>query len=283
MTGGEIVPIANAARKVVSEDMTEKQLLAELAKDHPAAVEAADRWAKRLAIKQGILYKLYSPLAKWAGTSKGYFENDFAKDMSEKIADIPDDHLSSPKPSVAMPAMEALGFSLDEPELKDMFLNLLATATDGRVQDQAHPSFAHIIQQLSAAEAGLLRKLLPGALRPIAHIHKRSDDGKGYHILATNVMNLKDASGQPVSSPSVPVWADNWVRLGLIEIDFQTSITAADAYDWVTERPEYKQCITKFQTVPEQMDINKGVFRRTDFGSRFMDAVFTKPSRVPTV
>ena len=47
---------------------------------------------------------------------------------------------------LAIPAMESLGYSMDEPSLKDMYPGLIATATDDRREDAAHPAFAGIKQ-----------------------------------------------------------------------------------------------------------------------------------------
>ena len=68
--------------------------------------------------------------------------------------------LVAPKASLAAPAMQQLGFSLDEPALKEMYLNLLATASDNRSNSAAHPSFVEVIKQLSAEETQILNTIV---------------------------------------------------------------------------------------------------------------------------
>ncbi len=86
-----------------------------------------------------------------------YFDGDeFAEDMAQKTAHLGEDDIVEPKANVAAQAMQGLGFSLDEPDLKEMYLNLLATASTKGRDHQAHPAFAEIIRQLTSEEASAL-------------------------------------------------------------------------------------------------------------------------------
>ncbi|KRC63626.1 hypothetical protein ASE12_01910 [Aeromicrobium sp. Root236] len=277
MTGAEIVPAAaKAAAKAAKGDRHTGEQLTEIAKESPHFKAAANSLAKRQEVKQALLLKLYSPLGKLVGLSKDYFEHEFAADMARKLDGIPDEELISPKPSVAGPAMEGLRYSLDEPTLKDMYLELLATATDRRVEGKAHPSFAEIIRQLSGEEAALLKALISNeapvsAIIPIANIiHELGPSG--HNVLATHVLDLR-AGDIPIVEPSLSVWVDNWVRLGLVEVDFQTQLTDATAYDWVKTRPEFLRFGQMDLPEGHEIGFSRGIMRRRDFGTQFMAAV----------
>lgn len=276
MTGAEIVPVkaaVAAAKGALGEDQNVKRQLAEMAKDSPAMREAAESFARRVAVRQALLLKLYRPLAKLVGASKAYFETEFAADMSEKIAGIPDDHLRAPPPSVAVPAMQALGYSLDEPDLKEMYLNLLATATDDRKSEKAHPSFAEIIKQLSPREAGLLPLVLRQTL-PIVQVQRKGPTGTGARLESNHVIKLADlGTGEPAEETSMAVWVDNWVRLGLVEVDYKRSLVAEGSYDWIEERPEVLRLIELDPRGRDAVKLAKGMLRPTDFGLRFASAV----------
>jgi hypothetical protein len=141
-----------------------------------------------------------------AGVPRDYFDTEFRDDMADRLADVPEQELVTPRSSVAGPTILGLGFSLDEPQLKAMYLNLLATASDKRVQDSAHPSFAEVIKQLSAAEAEALAAVLQIGVLPIVEIRLNAEPSteteddpirkmtkqltpspEGYTILATHV------------------------------------------------------------------------------------------------
>ena len=95
--------------------------------------------------------------------------------MSVKVAEIPEENVITPSPIVAMP---------EESDLKEMYLNLLATASDNRCADQAHPAFAEIIKQLAPEEAKALSSLLAFRTMPVAQVRRFSNDPPGsYSVL----------------------------------------------------------------------------------------------------
>ncbi len=278
MTGGEILPAATKAaalaKGALAEEDAVKAKLLEEAQGTPAFHAAADAYARRIAIKQEILLRLFLPLAVLAGVSREYFEHEFPSEMSEKIAGTPEDHLTSPRPSVAVPAMQGLSYSLDEPDLKEMYLNLLATATDDRVSEQAHPSFAEIIKQLSAPEARELLEVLTTRAVPVVRLGWIAESGRGSTMVKNHVLPYSSAAGgPPVEHASLPVWVDNWVRLGLVRADYTMHLTAEGLYDFVPERPEYRQLGEQHPKGVDGIKVTQGILSATDFGRRFATAV----------
>lgn len=289
MTGGEIVPIvtsiAKSAGGALEDDESVKQQLARMAESTPQMRGAAQDFATRTAIKQAILKKIYMKAAQWFRIGEEYFANDFATDFGERLDGIPEENLTEPKPNIAVPAMQALGYSLDEPELKNMYLNLLATATDNRVSDQAHPSFVEVIRQLTGEEARILNMILERHTElPIARMIVNIPSG-GYLTVAQHVIDLRDlSSGTPALNPSVPVWIDNWIRLGLVSVDYMQHLVAPSRYEWVEQRPEYESARKQAEAwqsdssaSPESgqfaADYTKGLLAVTHFGKRFATAV----------
>lgn len=279
MTGAEIIPVGKAvlgaAHGAFVEDAATKNQLAAISKDSGAMKSAAESYARRVAIRQAVLLKLFAPLGKWVGASRSYFEVQFAVDLSEKISDIPEEYLAPPPPIVAVPAMQGLGYSLEEPDLKDMYLNLLATATDGRVQQSAHPSFAEIIKQLSGSEANLLRSVLGKEVHPIVRLkeHPIGSPDLNFNVVLNNLMNLRHReTGEPIEVPLFNAWIDNWARLGLVSVDYANYLSESEEYAWVDERPEVKRLR---ETIAAGRGISHapGMARVTDFGQQFAAAV----------
>lgn len=277
MSGHEILPVAKAVKAVstaaVSDADVKKELL-EISKESPAMKSAAEKYARRVAVKQAILLRLYQPLARLLGVAREYFDEEFAREMAEKTAHIPEERLVTPLPSVALPAMQGLSYSLEEPDLKDMYLNLLATATDGSMSEDAHPSFAEIIKQLSAAEARLLLGVLQSAVLPIARLRRKAIEGPGETDVLSHLLDTHDPASQlPSEVKSLPVWIDNWVRLGLVEVDYSRALVDDARYEWVKQRPEFERLRDEDQRGSESIAIQKGILKPTDFGRRFAKAV----------
>jgi hypothetical protein len=285
MVSGAELPAAKALAGVAKEalnDADEKQQLLELAKDSPTMQLAAETLARRIAVKQAIILKLYRPLAAVLGVSRAYFDDEFATDLADHVSEIPDEHLTTPPPSIALPAMQGLAFSLEEPDLKEMYLKLLAAASDDRRPYDAHPSFAQIIRELSSDEAKLLQWCLSRGQHPIARV-KLMKAPNSWQPLKHNVMNWPDEEPPPLDELDArSAYVDNWVRLGLVEVSYSEQLLdtspSPDLYAYVEGRPDYPtvDSVRDENGQPQpfpSVAFDKGVLRVTDFGQRFLRAI----------
>lgn len=204
-----------------------------------------------------------------------YFAEKFPQELSQKAAAIPDENLVEPKASIAGPALQGLAFTHEEPKLKDMYLSLLVTAMDGRSAFDAHPAFVEIIKQLTSEEAAFLKELLSiGAAIAIIEIRKSENNVAGYNILEKHIVNLRDMkSGAEIENSAFPAMIDNWIRLGLVEVDYTIHLISETSYAWVNSRPEYIRHLGALKSEQENISFQKGMLIRTALGSQFARAV----------
>lgn len=285
MTGGEAAAAATAAGKGIAKagkalggDDSEKERLADMAKDSPYMQLAADEYAKRVAIRQTVMTKLMAPLWLMVGMRSDYFENQFAEDLARKTAHLSEDELVAPKPSVAAQAMQGLGFSLGEPDLKEMYLNLITTASTRALLESAHPAFADIIKQLSTVEARNFKLVANQLVTPLAQFRRVQAGQEGETIVYTHVVPWVNSLTRVHLSPSLTAaWIDNWFRLGLIEFSYTNYLTSPGSYDWVEGHPDL---VALRDASPEgwQFTVTKGYMGLTEFGRHFYRAVVGEPA-----
>jgi hypothetical protein len=270
-----------AAAKAKLGDPKEREVLRELAKESGALDPAARAYAKRLAVKEQIRLKILQPLGMLVGISRDYFENDFADDLADRVAQIPDEELITPRFSVAGPTVQGIAFTVDEPELRSMYLNLLAAASDARVASTAHPSFAEIIRQLSSEEAVLLGPVLQRLELPIIEIRSKvatADERStiGWKVESRHVMDWRD-QGVQVFVPERSLQVVNWQRLGLVHVEYGTWLVpdgAYDAYDWAESNPRMIELRAALDTEDfQRITVERGVLTVTDFGKAFWRVV----------
>ncbi len=173
--------------------------------------------------------------------ARAYFEGSFQADIAKKAENIPPENIQEPKASVAGPALQALAFTHEEASLKNMFLELLATAMDSRKAEFAHPAFVEIIKQLDSTEAPQLLNLLKAkGYIEVVSINVEASNGDGKRTLLRHLVDMRNtATQQPVRIPRFPVMLDNWARLGLIEVRYDAWLPGPNAYRWVESRPEF--------------------------------------------
>ncbi len=206
--------------------------------------------------------------------ARAYFAEKFQDDLAAKAAAIPPENIVEPKASIAGPALQGLAFTHEEPNLKEMYLKLLATAMDGRVSNDAHPAFVEIIKQLSAEDAGMLQLVIKkDDFTPMAEIRQSDANGAG-HILLKHVMPLfNPKTKQLQENVRLPVIVDNWIRLGLVEVEYLRELMGENAYSWVKTRPEFLRLKQVHEKPGLSVTYKGGFLTRTSLGFQFAKTV----------
>lgn len=250
----------------------------ETVKSSPKGKVVVEELGESAAIVARAIHQCLLPIAAVSyGIEKArmYFQGQFEHDLGEKVSKIPPEEITEPKPSIAGPALQGLAFALEEQELKEMYLNLLTSSMDKRCAHKVHPSFASIIQQLTAEEARAIAIYLESVNFQIAVVRDEiKSTGGNFRVLRKHLLNVvsKD-SLEPVVIQNLEAIIDNFVRLGLVEVDYTTHSVKPNAYDWVEKRPEYIELKNKHDSGSSEVKFQKGVLNRTSFGEAFARAV----------
>lgn len=253
--------------------------LVSIAKDSPEGKQAAKNVGKTAVTLTTFVNNALIPLAVvnfGFQKAREYFETRFSDEFEPYIKLIPKESLIEPKPSIAGPALQGLSFSYDEDSLKQMYLNLLANNMDSRHSEDCHPAFVDVIKQMTAEEAELFQMLISKGWRGIAQIWLKLEEG--HRLLHTHLIPLHNSeTGEPEINKNLPSMVTNWIRLGLIEVDYNAWLTSKDAYAWIEERPEYKELLSN-ETESRKLESKKGLLTFTPFGTKFAIAVGIRPS-----
>lgn len=275
MSNEDPIEAAKGAMQVVGD-------LIKVAGDDPNARRAASNIGKAAVTITGTINTLLLPFAAvnyGVERAKEYFTTKFADDLAARTTNIPQEDVVEPKSSIAGPAMQGLAYAHDEPQLQDLYLNLIATAMDRRSAPQAHPSFVEVLKQLSAEEARLLQTLPDGVFTsgnniPVANVIVHAKGAIGIHHAYKHLLPLTlNTNNAPTEHADATVAAENWERLGLVEIRYDLQILVPGAYDWLDNRPEVTKIREAYPAPDNLVTFERGILRATSFGSRFAKAV----------
>jgi hypothetical protein len=248
-----------------------------LAGNDPNVKEAAGELGKTALTVTKTINNVLLPLAavNFAfDKARRYFEDTFENDLSTRLKQIPEEEIIEPKASIAGPTLQGLAFSHEEPDLKELFLDLLACSMDRLKASIAHHAFVESIRQLQADEAKLLKGILKAEILPIGTLIRKKKVDNTLVTLARHVLDLRNAAtGEQALDANLPVMVDNWIRLGFVSIDYTKNIANISNYDWLSQRPE----LTEQPQEPEDseyiLEWNKGILFPTEFGKQFARAV----------
>lgn len=79
--------------------------------------------------------------------------------VKKKLEKIPEERRKSPDPEIAVPLIQALGYTAQNETLREMYINLLANSMDIEKEKVVHPSFVEIIKQMNSLDAKVFEKL----------------------------------------------------------------------------------------------------------------------------
>lgn len=205
----------------------------------------------------------------------GYDEiKDFVSNkVTEKLRNIPEENIISPKPNVAGPALESLKYTGHDSSLSDLYANLLASSMDKTSASGAHPAFVEIIKQLTPDEAKLIKYLSEPTGFPLitaGWTYKNPTPQKrGGHDLVINFSLLGNHA--KLEFPELtPSYINNLCRLGLTEIPTMIHYTNDEIYKALESAPEILKVKAEVEADPERkFEVKKELHRFTELGKQF--------------
>ena len=175
--------------------------------------------------------------------------------------------LELPEPYVAVPAIEAMSYTIDNDEIRELFANLLISSMIAETKPFVHPAFSEIIKQLTPDEAKILKMIpikqdfRPG--EPIVDICYKKDNQEGNFTFFSNlgVIGFESECEYP---KNISTYINNLCRLGVIEIP---SYGLADTwrYKKITDSEFFAEVVSQL----ENYSIRNKMFRLTDLGVAF--------------
>jgi len=207
-------------------------------------------------------------------------EQFIAVNVAERLENVPSNEITTPKSNIVVPALQALTYSGDEPELQDLFANLIAASMDVKTLHYAHPSFVETIKELTPDEAKLMRLFSWQKVLPIITIRQNNKNGKGGIDIEKNFSLLGNQAGCE-NSELTPVGIDNLIRQGLITIPYGSSYTEKTHYDALKNHQAVKEIKTRIELDSEkEAFIREEVIELTSYGKQFIQVCVIDHRRI---
>ena len=174
---------------------------------------------KVLALIPRAINAALLPLRQWI-TEREYKQAETEKLLAQKLEHVGEDKIVTPEAYVAVPAIQAISYSMDSEVLRNLYANLLAKAMNSDTKDLVHPAFVEIIKQLSPIDVYILEEISSMDSIQVVSIYcskypsPKSDiydspiEKRGFECL-THIIDY--------SPETVRVTIDNLLRLRLIE------------------------------------------------------------------
>lgn len=229
----------------------------------PAAQEAG----KTLALIPQTINAALAPLRQWI-EYREYNVAETKKLLENKLKNVGVDHIVSPEPYIAVPAIQSISYSMDSQELRDMYANLLARSMTDYDKDKVHPSFVEIIRQLTPDEAKLLKFFIADKSFPIIDVKCVVNDEGHFIEYIHNYTNIAD---EVCENPrEVSAYIDNLSRLKIIEVT-DKYFTDDNKYKPLEESELIKNILNMKLDEGKKWKIDRKLFDVTSYGREFIE------------
>lgn len=216
----------------------------------PAAKESG----KTLALVPRAVNAALAPLRQWIA-QKEYNVAETEKLLSQQLSQVGEDKIVSPEAYVAVPALQAISYSMDSQELRNLYANLLSKSMCSYTKDLVHPAFVEVIKQMSPTDAKVFNIICEKQYIPCVGLRIEQ-----YETNPTMLNSFEKLSTEPVQRigydnitpiTSVPytdvrVSLDNLSRLGLIAEQY--SLTQDTISIEITDSPIYQSLKSDLQS-----------------------------------
>ncbi|ACT13653.1 MULTISPECIES: DUF4393 domain-containing protein [Pectobacterium] len=232
---------------------------------------AAQELGKGLAVIAKSINVALSPLSVMVwGYEK--IQDQFMPKVAEKLKNTKPEDIITPKPNVAVPAIEALRYTADDESLSDLFAGLLSSAMDKNKAETAHPAFVEIIKQLTSDEAKIVSIFLPPRPIPLVDVQIVKKDVLGFTPYFSNYSLIHEDVN--LEHPELlPTYINNLCRLGLSKVpDDGSKYIDEKIYLPIENSPFIKKLIAKPAVDGKSFSIKHKVFMITELGHQFYRA-----------
>ena len=243
--------------------------------------------AQTLGLIPRAIKAALSPVEKWI-LQREYSVKETQVLLEKKLQNVDPEKIVTPEAYVAVPAVQAISYSMDNEEIRDMYASLLAKAMNSDFKDGVHPAFIEIIKQLSPADAQFFKYLSKTIPVPICKVRHQMrivsidtysmlgiDDSNDSNFadleclgkdLASNFLNIH-ING--LSDEQIYLSLSNLIRLGIVSTNYGSAMEES-LYHPFAEFPEIKALFDQYPSDnSNETVIVMGTCELTPLGKQF--------------
>lgn len=189
--------------------------------------------------------------------------------LEENLKNVDPGKIVMPEPYVAVPAIQAISYSMDSDELRVLYANLLAKSIYADTKEAVHPAFTEIIKNLSPIDCRVFESIMRSKYHEIGYYEFRvgTVGSHSYHVAFPYVTAITLADTEKVAAS-----INNLSRNMLITPrDFHFDDDSR--YAEIRNTDFYKSVCNAYSTHPDNQELRpyKKSISSTPFGRSFYD------------
>lgn len=239
---------------------------------------------KALETTLGLGYTCLLPFRLINELAQLHFKR-FMDNYKNRLEDIPEEDIVDVLPEMALPILEKSTYTSNE-EIADLFVNLLTTASSSKTEGMAHPSYIHIINNISSDEAKIvnyLRKILmpipismpePHKQNQIPYIDVNLTKKDGSYVRFKHLLTGIEFELELDFPNNITAYMENLISLDILTIEHGKRLVDQEVYDDIEKLYGDELKIVTLDT--DSRKTSPGILRITKHGEYFVMACTKK-------
>lgn len=207
-------------------------------------------------------------------------ENEAAvKALRKHYEQIPEQYRINPTPQITLSAEQGFLLSTGQPNLQELFINIIKSSCDSRTASGVLPSFVTIIQQLTPDEAKILKYCYVVTINksqlPILQIHAHTlKDGKpedGYIVYENHFTNIGHLA-KCEHPENIAMYIANLERLGVLSTHYDKAYVDKTSYELLKRSQGAINICNGIKLEGKHASFQDGMIEMTPFGIGLCEA-----------
>ena len=196
--------------------------------------------------------------------------------LAEKLENVPQENIVTPSINIAGPTIEAIRFTGESDELREMYANLLASSMNKETANRVHPRFVEVIKNMTADEAKLLDFMDKRTiLNKITVLYlTKVDQSRQWYFIVNEYDQLIDITSVDLNVPNnLLIYLDNFCHLGIL----QDNINPIEKYGMErniehlkSDFPYVEDCVLDYLKGDGKVLVSRVRYLSTCFGNSFI-------------
>lgn len=217
-----------------------------------------------------------------AGHTAEAIEEKYKKFLQNTFRKVPEEKLLSPDPTISIPVIQNIIRVFDKDDIKEIYSNLLASASNIDKRVNVHPYFPLMISQLSSLEVLILESFKKNPLLPFMEVQSKFNDETALPLPIVEHFCLVDGYEDDYFNVSSSLTI--LVNLGLIQkVSGFVKMTDENPYEKIYNSKTFESIRTIFKTLEQEkltlknnnsIQLIYGSFKLTNLGNKFLSVCY---------
>lgn len=164
-------------------------------------------------MKYEMIKATLEPIEKWLSKDKYDFEK-LIQLLTNKLKNTPDKLIVTPKAHIAVPAIKYANYTMENEELCNVYVTIIASAMNKMTCSGVHPAFPEIAKQLSVDEIKILKYMAVSHSIPVLSVIFEKENGEELEVIRDFSLLPKEVGCKRVNDGDL--YMENLIRLGLV-------------------------------------------------------------------